>query len=127
MYIEYVRLSRNLYIPYVRLSTSFKIMPAGTACAIIKVAHMQIFRTISQYLTDCTTLLLSHWEIQWGKRRKFKSSPKNIYQLSKPTLKLNLTFKMATFGGGRFSGFFFIWPPEMPFLIPQKCQFRSNI
>ena len=36
--------------PYI-LNIGFKLMPAGSACAIIKVAHMQKFKAISQYLT----------------------------------------------------------------------------
>ena len=54
-------------------------MPAGTACAIIKVAHMQIFRAISQYLTDCTTLLLSHRDYNGENIKNEKVAKKKIY------------------------------------------------
>ena len=65
--------------PYI-LNIGFKLMLAGTACAIIKVAHMQIFRAISQYLTDCTTLLLSHGDYNGENVENLKVAQK-IYSI----------------------------------------------
>ena len=97
-------------------------MPAGTVCAIIKVAHMQIFRAISQYLTHCTTLLFSHWDYNGENVKNLKIAQKYIL-VTQTHPKAWFDLKMATLGGGGggglFSGFFFgHWKCYF-------CQFRA--
>ena len=61
------------------LKISFKLFTAGTACVTIEVAQMQIFRVTSQYLTDCTTLLLSHQAYYNGENVKDKKVAHKIF------------------------------------------------